>query len=62
MRMKGWITADVKAVTEMVKKHGVLKILDERILVMEFETEDDFVNLQEELRNNFKDQVNLERI
>ena len=43
MRMKGWVTTDVKEVIEVVKKRGFLKILDERILVVECESEDDFL-------------------
>ena len=30
MRMKGWVTTDVKEVVDVVKKHGFLKVLDDR--------------------------------
>ena len=33
MRMKDWVTADVKKVVEIVQKHGYLKVLDDRDLV-----------------------------
>ena len=62
LRMKGWVTSDVKEVIEVVKKHGFLKILDDRDLVVETETEDDFENLNRDLLEHFQDQVNLERI
>ena len=62
MRMKGWVTTDVKAVIETVKKHGFLKILDERILVVECESEDDFLRLKQDLQNTFNDQVDLEPV
>ncbi|MDY6971579.1 MAG: hypothetical protein SV775_04525 [Thermodesulfobacteriota bacterium] len=62
LRMKGWVTADVKDVVEVVKKNGYLKVLDERDLVVETETEDDYEKLNKDLSENFGDQVNLERI
>ncbi|MBW2029734.1 MAG: hypothetical protein JRH06_09830 [Deltaproteobacteria bacterium] len=62
LRMKGWVTADVKKVIEVVKRHGYLKLLDERELVVEVETEEGLRDLEQELRENFEDEVNLERI
>jgi hypothetical protein len=62
MRMKGWVTSDVKEVIDVVKRHGLLKVLDERDLVVEMETEQDFENLTVDLQTNFLDQVDLERI
>jgi hypothetical protein len=62
LRMKGWVTVDVKKVVEIVKKHGYLKVLDERELVVEMETERNYEELGTELMENFKDQMNLERI
>jgi hypothetical protein len=62
LRMKGWVTADVKKVIKVVKKYGFMKVLDDRDLVVETETEDDFENLNRELLEHFQDQVNLERI
>jgi hypothetical protein len=62
MRMKGWVTADVRKVVEVVKRHGFLKVLDERDLVVEMETEGDYEGLTRDLLENFQDQVDLERI
>ena len=62
LRMKGWVTTDVSDVIEVVKKHGRLKVLDERDLVVEMETDEDYENLSREIENHFGDQMNLERI
>ncbi len=62
MRMKGWVTADVKEVIDVVRKHGYLKVLDDRDLVVEMETEDDLKDLSRDLEAHFQDQVNIERI
>ena len=62
LRMKGWVTSDVKKVVEVVKKHGYMKVLDDRDLVVETETEDDLESLNRDLLEHFQDQVNLERI
>jgi len=61
-RMKGWVTADVKEVIGVVTKHGYLKVLDERNLVVETESEEAYLQLEQALRDHFKDQVDLERI
>jgi len=61
MRMKGWVTAEVKEVVDVVKRHGYLKVLDDRELIVEMETEQDFDNLTRDLESSFKDQVDLEK-
>jgi hypothetical protein len=61
LRMKGWVTADVKKVIEVVGRHGYLKVIDDRDLVVEFEREEDYHSLKAELVENFQDQVSLER-
>ena len=61
LRMKGGVTADVKKVVEIVKKHGHLKILDEQDLVVETDTEKDFENLKHDLRKAFGEHLDLER-
>jgi hypothetical protein len=61
-RMKGWVTADVKKVIEIVKRHGYLKVLDEQDLVVETETEDDFENLRNYLLENLQGHVDLEKV
>ena len=62
MRMKGWVTADVKKVVEAVKKHGHLRVMDERDLVVELESRKDYDNLSRDLTAHFRDEVNLEQI
>jgi len=62
LRMKGWVTSDVKKVIEVVRRHGFLKVLDDRDLVVEFEREEDYQSLKAELVDNFQDQVDLEPI
>ncbi len=61
-RMKGWVTVDVRKVVEVVKKHAFLKVLDDRDLVVEVETEKDYDNLTSDILENFQDQLDLERI
>jgi len=62
LRMQGWVTVDVKKVIEIVKRYGFLKVLDERDLVVEVETEQDLEALNRELLKNFGDQLDLETI
>lgn len=62
LRMNGWVTADVKKVVEIVKKYGFLKVLDDRDLVVEVESDDDYQALEAALVENFMDQVDLEKI
>ena len=61
-RMKGWVTVDVKQVIETIEPHGYLKVLDEQELVVEMESEEDYEQLKEALREQFDDQVSLERL
>jgi len=62
LRMQGWVTADVKKVIEIINDYGRLKVLDERDLVVEVETEKDYEELNTELFEYFKDQLDLEKI
>ncbi len=62
MRMKGWVTVEVKKAVEIVNRYGYLKVLDERDLVVDVETEEDYDKLNKELEKEFKDQLNLERV
>ena len=62
MRMKGWVTVEVKKAVEVINRYGYLKVLDERDLVVDVETEDDYEKLNKELEKEFKDQLNLERV
>lgn len=61
-RMKGWITTDPYKVIEVIKKFAVLKVLDDRELVVEMEDSETFDKLQQALAENFGDQANLELI
>jgi hypothetical protein len=62
LRMKGWVTADVKKIVETVRKYGFLKILDEHDLVVELETRDAFESLERDLMQKFSDHIELEAI
>lgn len=62
MRMKGWVTSDVKKVVDVVKKHGILKVLDEKDLIVEMNSDKDYEHLTRDLLENFQDQVDLERV
>ena len=62
LRMKGWVTTDVKQVIEAIKPHGYLKLLDEEDLVVEVESEEDYEKLNSALREKFSDQVFLEKV
>lgn len=60
-RMKGWITVDPDQVVAEIRPHGRLKLLDDRILVIEFEDEDSFAALNRIMQEKFPDQVDLDR-
>lgn len=59
-RMKGWVTTDPAKVIEVVKKYGKLKVLDDRELVIEADTEDSMINLNRELADVFGGEVDVE--
>lgn len=59
-RMKGWVTVDVARANEIFARHGRLKLLDERELVVECEDQDTLDALRQELAQAFGDQVNLD--
>ncbi|HOC45634.1 MAG: hypothetical protein PHT96_04625 [Syntrophorhabdaceae bacterium] len=59
-RMKGWVTTDPGKVIEVVKKHGRLKVLDDRELVIEADTEDNMIDLNRELADVFGGEVDIE--
>lgn len=61
-RMKGWVTIDVGQAAEVLSRHGRLKILDERELVWEGETEADFDAAAQAVDEAFGDQAGLERM
>jgi hypothetical protein len=59
-RMKGWITVDPKEVIKVVNQYGRLKVLDERELVVEGETMEDFEKLQKKVQETFGGEVDIE--
>ncbi|HPP07301.1 MAG TPA: hypothetical protein PLW88_08005 [Syntrophorhabdaceae bacterium] len=61
-RMKGWVTVEPTKVTEIVKRYGRLKVLDDRELVVEFDKIEDFERLNKDLEENFGAEVNVELI
>ncbi|MGD8389205.1 MAG: hypothetical protein PVG49_18805 [Desulfobacteraceae bacterium] len=60
-RMKGWITVDPRKAVELVQRYGFLKVLDDEDLFVELENEEDFDRLEQDLREAFGDQADLER-
>ena len=61
-RMKGWVTADPLKAIEVVDRFGRLKVLDDKDLVIEFETAEDLRNLQGALSEAFGGEVDVEEI
>ena len=62
LRMKGWVTTDVRRVIEAIKPYGYIKVLDEEDLVVEVESEEDYEKITNALEEKFGDQVFLERL
>jgi len=62
LRMKGWVTTDVKHVIEVIKPYGYIKVLDEEDLVVEMESEESYEKVTSALEEKFGDQVFLERL
>jgi len=61
-RMKGWVTVDPNPVIEVVNRFGRLKVLDDRDLVIEFETMENLAALQKALQEHFGNEVEIELI
>ena len=61
-RVKGWVTVAPEEVIEVIKKHGRLRVLDERDLVVQVETMEDYEQLAQALQDMFSGEVNLELI
>jgi len=59
-RMKGWITVRTRDVIEVVNRHGRLNVLDERELVVEYDTLEQFRALEKDLRENFGSEGDVE--
>ena len=61
-RMKGWVTADVHQVTELIRQFGKLKILDDYDLVVETRNTADMESLSNKLAEAFGTEVWIEPI
>jgi len=61
-RMKGWITVDPSKVIDAVNQFGRLKVLDDKELVVELETEEEFEKLRKVIKETFGKEVEVERI
>ncbi|MDF1553344.1 MAG: hypothetical protein P1P84_09800 [Deferrisomatales bacterium] len=59
-RMKGWITVDPEEAIEIVGRWGRLRVLDDRDLVVECRSRDDFAALAAELRERLGGEVDLD--
>ena len=58
--MKGWFTADVHEVIEVVKKYGRLTLLDDYDLVVETRNDSDMESIANELKTRFNEEVWIE--
>jgi hypothetical protein len=61
-RMKGWVTADVVEVTNLITRYGKLRVLDERHLVVETQDMEAMETLSRELTQAFGQEVWVEMI
>lgn len=61
-RMKGWITVDPSKVIDTVNRFGRLKVLDDKELVVEFETDEEFEKLKKAIDETFGNEVQVEKI
>ena len=61
-RMKGWVTVDPKKAIDAIHRYGRLKVLDDRDLVVEVETLEDFQRLQTALHEVFGNEMDIELI
>jgi len=61
-RMKGWITADPSKVIDTINRFGRLKVLDDKELVVELETEEEFEKLRKAIKETFGKEVDVEKI
>jgi hypothetical protein len=61
-RMQGWVTVAPEEVIDVIKGHGRLRVLDDRDVVVEVETMEDYERLSQALQDTFGGEVNLELI
>jgi hypothetical protein len=60
LRMKGWVTADVKQAIEILKQYGDLRVLNDYDLVIETEDKAAIDSLSEKLTEVFGEEVWVE--
>ena len=61
-RMKGWFTADVYLVIDIVQQHAKLKVLDGYDLVVETTSQSELESLSQKLKAEFGEEVWVEPI
>jgi hypothetical protein len=61
-RMKGWVTADPSKVIEVIRPLASMKVLDDRELVLEMETQQDYDKLEQALAHAFGPEVDMEQV
>jgi hypothetical protein len=59
-RMKGWVTADVVEVTNLITRYGKLRVLDERDLIVETQDMEAMETISHELARAFGEEVWVE--
>lgn len=62
LRMKGWVTADVKTAIEILKQYGRLRVINDYDLVIETEDKSKIDALSEKLTDVFGEEVWVESI
>lgn len=61
-RMKGWVTADVVEVTNLITRYGKLRVLNERDLIVETQDMEAMETISSELARAFGEEVWVEVI
>ena len=61
-RMKGWVTADVVEVINLITRYGKLRVLDERDLIVETQGMEAMETISRELAGAFGEEVWVEVI
>ncbi len=61
-RMKGWFTADVHQVIDILKKYGEIKLLDDYHLIVETEDGYSLKALSDDLMQAFDEEVWIEQV
>jgi hypothetical protein len=63
LRMKGWITVPPREIIDLIRAgQGTLKVLEDGGLGVETDTSEAMAEINEELKERFRDQVDLDPI